>query len=75
MLNFQVGHEVQITGPIVENSGRVSPPGDESGIDFVPFPNLLEKGNYDRRTRQAEAMMSWHSIRSGGSECELPIST
>ncbi len=42
---------------------QVGPPGDEGGIDFVPFPNLLEKGNYDRGIRQAETMMSWHSTR------------
>jgi hypothetical protein len=27
MLNFQVGHEVQITGPIVEKADASRPPG------------------------------------------------
>jgi hypothetical protein len=27
MLNFQVGHEVQITGPIVEKADASHPPG------------------------------------------------
>ncbi len=54
---------------------RDSPRGVEGGIDFVPFPNLLEKGNDHRRTRQAETMKSWHPTQRGGSECELPVRT
>ena len=45
MLNFQVGHEVEIRGPILEDANGESSRGDEGGIDFVPFPYLLEEGN------------------------------
>jgi len=61
MLNFQVGHEVQIIGPIVDKADASRPARDEGGIGFVPVSDLLEKGNHERGT--VETTMNWCSIR------------
>jgi hypothetical protein len=50
MLNFQVGHEVQITGPIVEKAEASRPPGMK--VDSILY---LSRACWERGTTTAES--------------------
>jgi hypothetical protein len=51
MLNFQVGHEVQITGPIVEKADASRPPGIK--VESILY---LSRNCWKRGTTTAESM-------------------
>jgi hypothetical protein len=73
MLNFQVGHEVQIAGPIVEKADASRPPGIK--VESILY---LSRSCWKRGTTTEESAKRNHDElaldSNGGSECELPIS-